>query len=122
MVRKHQELLEHLDAESAAKARLALALHTAEGEWGLPAGGARRAGVSTAMASATFPGARRRPDPARLCLAGRVVQCRPWGNRTPRPPPPGGLTAVSRMDRRHRRGLHRGEGWPAGGAGPEGGE
>ncbi|XP_057402113.1 pericentrin isoform X6 [Balaenoptera acutorostrata] len=31
VVRKHQELLEHLDAESAAKARLALALHTAEG-------------------------------------------------------------------------------------------
>ncbi|XP_007452564.1 PREDICTED: pericentrin [Lipotes vexillifer] len=31
VVRKHQELLEHLDAESAAKARLELALHTAEG-------------------------------------------------------------------------------------------
>nr|XP_058921528.1 pericentrin isoform X4 [Kogia breviceps] len=31
VVRKHRELLEHLDAESAAKAQLALALHTAEG-------------------------------------------------------------------------------------------
>ncbi|XP_022452521.2 pericentrin isoform X2 [Delphinapterus leucas] len=31
VVRKHQELLEHLDAESAAKARLELALHKAEG-------------------------------------------------------------------------------------------
>lgn len=34
LVRKHQELLEQLEAESTAKARLALELHKAEGECG----------------------------------------------------------------------------------------
>lgn len=34
MVRKHQELLEQLEAESKAKAQLALELHKAEGERG----------------------------------------------------------------------------------------
>ena len=34
MVRKHQELLEQLEAESKAKAQLVLELHKAEGECG----------------------------------------------------------------------------------------
>lgn len=33
-MRKHQELLEQLEAESTAKARLTLELHKAEGECG----------------------------------------------------------------------------------------
>ena len=42
VVRKHQELLEQLEAESKAKAQLALELHKAEGEHG-PEGVSSRA-------------------------------------------------------------------------------
>lgn len=45
MVRKHQELLQRLDEESAAKARLVLELHKAEGEAGGVAGGGVLANV-----------------------------------------------------------------------------
>lgn len=134
VVGKQQELLERLDAEHEAKARLELQLHKAEGE---AAAEGPHLGASEAQGRGQGTAAPRWPRPPRswclelpVALRGRSASPSgpvpsEWEPFAPaRPCVPRGASAATSPTsvRRHHRGVQGGEGQPAGGAGPEGGQ